>query len=125
MPSDSFEQEPRQVFVNRLIYITSQLYQQIYVDRASVVKVLPAIIGVIAILNTKNKLALKEIIFKLQKCRKTSNYPREDIEQIFSDIMDYLHNTHVKELSWIKPRFDSPIIDYEKETDDEAENQNK
>ena len=125
MASRDFGQEPRQVFVNRLIYITTQLEQDIYVSRASIIKVLPSIKGVISLLTKKDKKALEEVLKKINTYRTSKSPTRQEIEAVFSDLMNYLHDTHLKEISWIKPKFDSPKLEYEKETPEEAQDQNK
>ena len=118
-------QEPRQVFINRLIYLTTQLQGYICVERAGPVKVFPAIKGIILLLDAKSQKELTSLYDRIERYETgKTDYNRHDIQNLFGDLMKYLHTGYLKELSWIKPRFDSTKIEYEKETEEEAANQN-
>ncbi len=101
-----FDQEPRKVFVNFLIYNMKQIEFQIYFTRklSPSVKMLRGLIGS---LDFKSQDALKNQKEALQRFDATGNFQRGDVEKIYDEVCGYLHETFLKEFNYATPKFTS------------------
>lgn len=101
-----FNQEPRKVFVNWLIWTGKVVEEQLYMGG----KTSLAVRGMRALINKldeKSKEKLKPQLDRLLEIESNvlSLNSRIDLEQIFSEILSYLHNTYLKESYYAKPKY--------------------
>ena len=114
--------EPRNYFVTMLIQKLSELEYLIFVQRASVINVFPAMKGIIAMLNMESQKELYEIYETIEKWEKNQKrYTKADIEKIYGRLMGYLHTGYLKEVNWIKPRFEAKTLEFIREDNPEKQ----
>jgi len=107
---------PRNYFVNQLTSVVFDVKSKIFDQRASVVDVFPAMKGIIATLNAESQNDLKEIVNDIDAWRANQKrYSKKEIEDTFFKIVAYLHTGYLKEVNWVKPRFATTELDYERE----------
>lgn len=109
MSYNEFGGEPHKYFVNKLIFITTNIEHRLYETNESIVGILSSIEGIIAILKPKDKKELKNTIKQIYDWQDNINqiHSRREVKRLFGEVMDYLHGGWLKEVT-IKPRFDRP-----------------
>ena len=106
-PTD-FLGEPRKVFVNYLIW-TSKIVEENLFMGGKVSMAVRAMRALIAKLDEKSKKKLKPQLDRLLEIETnvlTLN-SRTELEQIFSEILTYLHESYLKESYYATPRYPS------------------
>ena len=104
-----FNQEPKKVFVNWLIWTGKIVEEQLYMG-GKISLAVRAMRGLIAKLDKKSKEKLKPQLDRLMEIESnmlTLN-SRTDLEQLFSDILSYLHNVYLKESYYVTPLNPNP-----------------
>ncbi len=99
-----FDQEPRKVFINFLIYNMKQIEFQIFFTR----KLSPAVKslrGLIGSLDAKSQKTLKRLYESLVRFDATGNFQRSDVEHIYNEVCAYLHKTYLKEMWLARPKY--------------------
>ena len=98
--------EPRNTYINSLILVARQIEYNLYFTRGSVIHVLDQLKGLIHMLDAKSKEKLKDTIKTLDDYRRNANLVkgREQVEILYSQIMDYLHETYLRECRFAKPK---------------------
>jgi hypothetical protein len=103
--SIEFSGEPKKYFVNKLIFMTTDIEQRIYLGGMSTTQTLSALEGIIAILKPADKEALKNTIATIHKYQDRVNQVKtRQLRNLFSNLMDYLHTGWLKELG-ARPKF--------------------
>ena len=99
--------EPRNFFVTTLTQMTKDLNYLIFVERASVVQVFPAMKGIILFLNKKAQDDLAELYKKSRGWEaNTRAYDKtKDIPKAYGDLMAYLHTGYLKEVNYATPKY--------------------
>ena len=102
-----FGLEPKNVFVNSLILVSRQIEYSLYFEQANVTQVLPQLQGLIDMLDKKSQKELKNITDKITNYRFNTSQikTRIEIEQLYSQITAYLHETYLKEVRVAIPKF--------------------
>ena len=101
-----FNQEPKKVFVNYLIW-TSKIVEENLFMGGRVSLAVRAMRGLIAKLDEKSKEKLKpqlDRLLEIESNMLTLN-SRTDLEILFSDILSYLHEAYLKESYYARPKY--------------------
>ena len=107
-----FNQEPKKVFVNYLIW-TSKIVEESLFMGGRVSLAVRAMRGLIAKLDEKSKEKLKpqlDRLLEIESNMLTLN-SRTDLEQIFSEILSYLHESYLKEVNFARPTYSPQRLD--------------
>lgn len=109
-PTD-FNQEPRKVFLNLLLWNVKIIETHIYMQRNSSAA-LRALMGLIDSLDQKSKKDLGERYDQLKEVSEGKS-PLYDgmLEEAFSEILSYLHEGYLKEMRFATPRYPSSKIE--------------
>jgi len=103
-------QEPRKVFVNFLILNINQVEQMLYFSRSFISAVRP-LRGLIGSLNTQSQEKLEPQLKQLQSFEANINLcSRETLEQIYREVLRFLHATYLKEIQFARPKHPSENI---------------
>ena len=103
-----FNQEPRKVFVNYLIWTSKIVEESLFMGGKTSMAV-RAMRGLINKLDEKSKEKLKPQLDRLLEIEQnvlTLN-SKTELEEIFSTILSYLHNTYLKESYFARPKYPS------------------
>ena len=102
-PSD-FTGEPRKVFINFLIWNLKQIEEILYFTRRTSLAIRP-LMGLVDSLDSKSKKALKNQYQKLQAMREgTVAVSRENIDEIYRNVLTHLHENYLQEVGIAFPR---------------------
>jgi len=106
MSERSYGNEPRNYFITVLIQKTSELEEMIFVNRATVISVFPAMQGIILMLNQKAQKDLKDLYGKIEKWDQNKlQYDKHQVRKAYGELMSYLHTGYLKEVNIATPRF--------------------
>jgi len=104
--SIDFNEDPQKVFVNLLLRKLDGCYIVLfeYSDENSAIE---RLIGIILTLSKGSKSVLSEELEALRRMMhgRRSGDIEAKVQQIYSNVLDYLHETYFKETFGIKPRF--------------------
>lgn len=98
--SIDFSQDPRKVFVNFLIWNIKGIEIELYYPGGRSWVAVKKIVGLIDCLDGGSKEKLKEQYDKLTSMKSVG---RGNLEQIYRDIMTYLHQTYLQEFIRVRP----------------------
>ena len=101
--------EPKNTYVNSLILVSRQIEYNIYFAEIPLTKSLTQLKGLIHMLDAKSKEKLKDVIETIDSYERNTRLIRNknQIWGLYSRIMDYLHETYLKECRFAKPRHKS------------------
>ena len=100
-----FNQEPRKVFVNYLIWTAKIIETKLFMtgEACSVIRLLK---GLITKLDRKSQQTLKPQLAKLVDFEDdVYSLTLEDLDRIFSEVMAFLHETYLKESYYATPKY--------------------
>lgn len=124
--NNDYGNNPRNYFVTVLIQKAKDVDEMLYVNRSSVIHVFPAMKGIIQFLNAESQKELSELSQKIDEWRSNKKrYDRESIENAFGELMAYLHTGYLKEVNWVKPRFEAQKLEFVREKPEEHKQQKK
>lgn len=102
-----FAQESKKVFVNFLILNCNLIEQKIYFGGSATSAIRP-LKGLIDSLDAQSKKKLKQQYEDLQSFEANVYLcSRERMEQIYSQVLSYLHSTYLKEMRFARPKYPS------------------
>lgn len=99
--------EPRNTYINSLILVARQIEYNMYFSGGSIVSMLPQLKGLIHMLDANSKEKLKDELTTLNRYSRNVNLikNREQVEDLYSKIMNYLHSTYLREVRFAKPKY--------------------
>jgi hypothetical protein len=99
--------EPRNTYINSLILVARQIEYNIFFANLSMTKILPQLRGIIYMLDANSKEKLKDILATITRYEQNLRLVRDknQIWNLYSEIMDYLHTTYLLECRYAKPKF--------------------
>jgi hypothetical protein len=100
----TFDQDPRKVFINFLIYQLNYTVSGIYSYTARLQRrSIRPLMGLIASLDERSKQALKDKYEELVRFDRTGNWTLGGLQEIYDNVLSYLHRTYLSEISYVKP----------------------
>ncbi|UCC58532.1 MAG: hypothetical protein JSW14_01010 [Candidatus Bathyarchaeum sp.] len=102
---DSLSGEPRNTYVNSLILVSRQIEYSIFFERVSAAKTLKQLKGLIFMLDSDSLKKLNWIVEEIKGYEKNANsLIKKRDEELYAEIMKYLHQTYLKEVRFAKPK---------------------
>jgi len=104
--SNSYGGEPQKFFVNKLIYLTTEIEQAFYFGDVGILKILSAIEGLIHLLDENSQNDLTPILDQIERMQdNTKLIQKREVKNMFRNLMQYLHTGYLQELRFAKPKF--------------------